>query len=323
MAHAPAPDSIYIPSESPAPSWKGFSPPGVPGEDARITADVLLEADLRGIDSHGIGRLSIFVVGRLRLGSQNPKAPRRSYPKHPHRPSGRGAGMGQVIAVRAYGSCHQEGKRNGHRRGRRAKLQPLRLRPLLPCGGRQGHDRHGLHQRLGLLSAPPSAPSPCWGPTPSPSLPPRTWTFPSFSMPPRPSSSGDSGTARQAPRPASGESRHRASGESFPTLPVSFRACSGTRRPFCPLGGRGEEGRPQGIRPCHPGGNPLRRPPERPVPQARHRRGDGALLPRHRYLKIPPGGDLPENHGGHPQGPAELQKEPGGTGSSSRGKRSI
>ena len=42
---------------------------GVPEEDARISADVLLEADLRGIDTHGIGRLSIY-VGRLKAGTQ-------------------------------------------------------------------------------------------------------------------------------------------------------------------------------------------------------------------------------------------------------------
>ena len=59
MAHAPAPDSIYIPSESLRSFMERvFAALGVPAEDARITADVLLEADLRGIDSHGIGRLS-------------------------------------------------------------------------------------------------------------------------------------------------------------------------------------------------------------------------------------------------------------------------
>ena len=46
---------------------------GVPQEDARISADVLLEADLRGIDTHGIGRLWIY-VGRLKAGSQAPSS---------------------------------------------------------------------------------------------------------------------------------------------------------------------------------------------------------------------------------------------------------
>ncbi|HIP87737.1 MAG TPA: hypothetical protein EYH27_04785, partial [Anaerolineales bacterium] len=34
-----------------------FTTMGVPEEDAHITADVLVTADLRGIDSHGVARL--------------------------------------------------------------------------------------------------------------------------------------------------------------------------------------------------------------------------------------------------------------------------
>lgn len=36
---------------------------GVPKRDAKITADVLVEADLRGIDSHGVARMSRYVSG--------------------------------------------------------------------------------------------------------------------------------------------------------------------------------------------------------------------------------------------------------------------
>jgi len=36
---------------------------GVPAEDARITTDVLVVADLRGIDSHGVARLGRYVAG--------------------------------------------------------------------------------------------------------------------------------------------------------------------------------------------------------------------------------------------------------------------
>jgi LDH2 family malate/lactate/ureidoglycolate dehydrogenase len=45
---------------------------GVPEEDAAICADVLIEADKRGIDSHGIGRLKPIYVDRIKLGIQNP-----------------------------------------------------------------------------------------------------------------------------------------------------------------------------------------------------------------------------------------------------------
>ncbi|MHA1821166.1 MAG: Ldh family oxidoreductase [Promethearchaeota archaeon] len=44
---------------------------GVPEEDAKICADVLLEADKRGIDSHGVGRLFMYYA-RVRRGQQKP-----------------------------------------------------------------------------------------------------------------------------------------------------------------------------------------------------------------------------------------------------------
>lgn len=42
---------------------KVFQKLGVPEEDARVTADVLVTADLRGIDSHGVARLRRYVTG--------------------------------------------------------------------------------------------------------------------------------------------------------------------------------------------------------------------------------------------------------------------
>lgn len=45
---------------------------GLPAEDAAICADVLIESDKRGIDSHGIGRLKPIYVDRIREGIINP-----------------------------------------------------------------------------------------------------------------------------------------------------------------------------------------------------------------------------------------------------------
>lgn len=45
---------------------------GVPEEDAKICADVLIEADKRGIDSHGINRLKPIYCDRIRDGIQSP-----------------------------------------------------------------------------------------------------------------------------------------------------------------------------------------------------------------------------------------------------------
>ena len=44
---------------------------GVPEEDAKITADILIATDLRGIDSHGIAHLGMY-VGGLKEGRTNP-----------------------------------------------------------------------------------------------------------------------------------------------------------------------------------------------------------------------------------------------------------
>ena len=50
----------------------GFIAAGVPAEDAKVCADVLIEADKRGIDSHGVGRFKHIYIDRLRAGIQNP-----------------------------------------------------------------------------------------------------------------------------------------------------------------------------------------------------------------------------------------------------------
>lgn len=47
----------------------------VPAEDASIAADVLLSADMRGVDSHGMIRLNSYYGSRLRKGLINPLSP--------------------------------------------------------------------------------------------------------------------------------------------------------------------------------------------------------------------------------------------------------
>jgi len=48
-----------------------FTKIGVPEPDAAICAEVLIASDLRGIESHGIGRLKMY-YDRIKLGIQNP-----------------------------------------------------------------------------------------------------------------------------------------------------------------------------------------------------------------------------------------------------------
>jgi L-2-hydroxycarboxylate dehydrogenase (NAD+) len=45
---------------------------GIPGEDARIVGDVLLQADKSGIDSHGVNRLKSIYLDRIKEGILNP-----------------------------------------------------------------------------------------------------------------------------------------------------------------------------------------------------------------------------------------------------------
>lgn len=49
-----------------------FMAAGLPAEDAATVADVLIESDKRGIDSHGVGRLKPFYIDRIRDGIIDP-----------------------------------------------------------------------------------------------------------------------------------------------------------------------------------------------------------------------------------------------------------
>jgi LDH2 family malate/lactate/ureidoglycolate dehydrogenase len=70
----------------------------VPSEDARITAKVLVEADLRGIDSHGVARLSRYVSG-IQQGMMRPRANPRVAHETPVTATVDGdAGLGQPVS---------------------------------------------------------------------------------------------------------------------------------------------------------------------------------------------------------------------------------
>ena len=50
-------------------AFKGY---GIPEEDAKICADVLLESDKRGIESHGVNRFKPIYLDRIKAGIQFP-----------------------------------------------------------------------------------------------------------------------------------------------------------------------------------------------------------------------------------------------------------
>ncbi|MBN2323486.1 MAG: Ldh family oxidoreductase [Spirochaetes bacterium] len=75
---------------------------GVPEEDARICADVLITADRRGIFSHGVNRLKAIYYDRIRQGIQQPVTRIEIVRKGPTTAVIDGHnGMGMVIAKRA------------------------------------------------------------------------------------------------------------------------------------------------------------------------------------------------------------------------------
>jgi L-2-hydroxycarboxylate dehydrogenase (NAD+) len=87
---------------------------GVPEEDARICADVLIAADKRGIDTHGVGRLKTIYYDRIKNGTQSPvtqfeiiKDSFATAVVDGH------SGMGQVIAKKAMNLAIEKAKTYG------------------------------------------------------------------------------------------------------------------------------------------------------------------------------------------------------------------
>ncbi|MGQ9459464.1 MAG: Ldh family oxidoreductase, partial [Anaerolineae bacterium] len=78
-----------------------FQTLGVPEEDAFWTADVLVEADLRGVGSHGVARLKRYVDG-LRTGVMVPR-PQVQVVRETATTAlvDGGGGLGQPVSVRA------------------------------------------------------------------------------------------------------------------------------------------------------------------------------------------------------------------------------
>ena len=75
---------------------------GVPEEDARITANILVATDLRGIDSHGVGHLAQFYVRSIKEGRTNPKPETKIFSQAPATAIMDGdRGLGFVVGYRA------------------------------------------------------------------------------------------------------------------------------------------------------------------------------------------------------------------------------
>ncbi len=91
-----------------------FKKVGVPEDDAKICADVLIKSDKRGIDSHGIGRFKPIYIDRINDGIINPKTTFEIIRESPTTAVVDGHnGMGQVIAYRSMKIAIDKAKKYG------------------------------------------------------------------------------------------------------------------------------------------------------------------------------------------------------------------
>ena len=87
---------------------------GVPEEDAAVCAEVLITADRRGIDSHGIQRLKRIYYDRIRLGIVDPVTRMEIVRETPTTAViDGGNGMGHVIGKRAMGMAVDKAGEHG------------------------------------------------------------------------------------------------------------------------------------------------------------------------------------------------------------------
>ncbi|HEX9018257.1 MAG TPA: Ldh family oxidoreductase [Anaerolineaceae bacterium] len=91
-----------------------FMQHGVSEENARISAEILVSADMRGVDSHGVIRLDTYYGSRLRAGLIDPKAPLTVLRETPATLAlDAGTGLGQVAGYHAMQRAIEKAKVSG------------------------------------------------------------------------------------------------------------------------------------------------------------------------------------------------------------------
>ena len=94
-------------------STEVFEQVGLPRSDAETVADTLVEADLRGVDSHGVTRVASY-VRRIQNGTVNPRPNITVLQETPTTALLHGDnGMGQVVSKQAMDICIQGAKDKG------------------------------------------------------------------------------------------------------------------------------------------------------------------------------------------------------------------
>lgn len=93
---------------------KALQKAGVPAEDSAICADVLLEADKNGFDSHGMNRLKPIYIDRIRDGILNPVTEIEIVKESPTTVVMDGHnGMGMVVSNKIMDMCMEKAKKYG------------------------------------------------------------------------------------------------------------------------------------------------------------------------------------------------------------------
>lgn len=86
----------------------------VPLKDAEIVADVLISADLRGVDSHGVIRLDSYYGSRLRKGLIDPHPQLKVLTETPSTLAlDGGTGLGHVVGYKAMQMCIEKARQVG------------------------------------------------------------------------------------------------------------------------------------------------------------------------------------------------------------------
>jgi LDH2 family malate/lactate/ureidoglycolate dehydrogenase len=87
---------------------------GVPEDDARIVGKVLICADIRGVESHGMHRLGSYYGNRISKGYMNPDTPYRIITETDTTALiDGGNGLGQVVSFRAMEMAIEKAKKSG------------------------------------------------------------------------------------------------------------------------------------------------------------------------------------------------------------------
>lgn len=108
-------EKVYVPfdliTEFVTEAFMGY---GIPEEDARICADVLIKSDKKGIDSHGVNRFKPIYVDRIKAGIQKPVTEFEIVRETPTTAVVDGHdGMGQVIGYKSMKMAIEKAKKYG------------------------------------------------------------------------------------------------------------------------------------------------------------------------------------------------------------------